>query len=295
MNDEGDTRHLGRSVTSSVAVVVPTVAGREAALRRCLAAIENQSLAPAEVRVVTGRDSVISAIRSGIENTSADWIAFTDDDAVPDRLWLQTLAEHFDPSVGAVGGRIENFVAGQLTATEYAHGPVARIGWFGRLRSHLHDVPLERIVEDVDHLPGANMCFRRAALPALEARLDRGMAPGFETALCLAVRHSGWRVVFDSDAVVAHYPEPRPPHLSREDNERSVYEYSYLLMYAMGRYLPWPRKVSFFAYFVLVGQRRSPGLLLLPLYVRNPVLRRQLRAAWAGKSAGLRATFGWTA
>jgi GT2 family glycosyltransferase len=267
---------------------VPTVAGRESALARCLSAVDAQTLPPAEIATIVGCDSYVAAVRSGIERTAADWIAFLDDDAVPEPDWLETLAKHFQGGVGAVGGRILNYVDGRLTARSYHDGPVARLNWYGRTQSRLHDVPTRHVIADVDFLPGSNMCLRRSALPAIDRRWERGMAPGFETALLLAVQGKGWRVVFDSAAVVAHYPAPRPKHVARGDANQATYEYSYMLTYSLLRGLPWPRKLAFFAYFMLVGQRRSPGLFFAPCLLVPGRLRDRFRAAWRGKLRGLK-------
>lgn len=273
---------------SPVAVVIPTVRGREAALERCLAGVDAQTLRPAEVVTIAGCDSYVASVRRGIERTSADWIAFLDDDAVPEPDWLETLAKHFEAGVGAVGGRILNYVDGRLTARSYDRGPVARLTWYGRTQSRLHDVPVGHVVADVDFLPGSNMCLRRSALPPIDERWERGMAPGFETALLLAVQAKGWRVVFDSAAVVAHYPAPRPKHVARGDGNQATYEYSYMLTYSLLRGLTWPRKLAFFAYFMLIGQRRSPGLLFAPCLLFPGRLRDRFRAAWSGKLRGLK-------
>jgi cellulose synthase/poly-beta-1,6-N-acetylglucosamine synthase-like glycosyltransferase len=272
-----------------IAVVVPTVEGRETALQRCLDAVKAQTMEPAEVVTIRGCHSYVSAVRCGIDRTSAEWIAFLDDDAVPEPNWLETLAGHVDdPSVGAVGGRIHNYVNGRLTAQPYERGPVARVTWYGRTASRLHDVPLRHTVEDVDFLPGSNMCLRRAALPRIDRRWDEGMAPGFETALCLAIRRNGARVVFDSNAVVAHYPAPRPAEHRRGDVLRASYEYSYMVTYSLLRHLRWPSKVAFLAYFMLIGQRRSPGLFLAPYFLLPGRPRDRFRAALRGKLRGLR-------
>jgi cellulose synthase/poly-beta-1,6-N-acetylglucosamine synthase-like glycosyltransferase len=231
----------------------------------------------------------VSAVSYGIERTTAEWIAFLDDDAVPENDWLETLAGHLDDlRVGAVGGRILNVVDGRATARSYKDGPIARLSWYGRTQSRLHDIPVHHTVADVDFLPGSNMCIRRVALPRIDHRWDEGMAPGFETALFLALRRNRWRVVFDSDAVVTHYPAPRPAHLARGNYDRASYEYSYILTYLLLRHLTWPRKLAFFAYFMLIGQRRSPGLLLAPCFLLPGRPRNRLRAAWSGKLRGLR-------
>lgn len=272
-----------------IAVVVPTVPGRESARERCLAAVNAQTLSPAEVVTIEGCTSYVAAVRLGIERTRADWIAFLDDDAVPEPDWLETLARHVDcPDVGAVGGRILNHVEGRLTARSYDGGPVARLTWYGRTQSRLHDIPVRPTVADVDFLPGSNMCVRRSALPPIDERWEQGMAPGFETGLFLALRRNGWRVVFDSAAVVAHYPAARPAHADRGDRDRASYEYSYTLTYALVCHLPWPRKLAFLVYFMLIGQRRSPGLLFAPCLLLPGRRRGRVRAAWSGKLHGLK-------
>ena len=274
---------------SSIAVVVPTVPGREAVLERCLDAVRAQTLRPAEVATIAGCDSYVAAVRRGVEETTGDWIAFLDDDAVPEPDWLETLARHFEgDDVGAVGGRILNYVDGRLTARTYCGGPVARLSWFGRTESRLHDIPVRPVVADIDFLPGSNMCVRRSAFPEIDERWERGMAAGFETALFLIMRRRGRRVVFDSAAVVAHYPAPRPPHVTRDDRDRASYEYSYMLTYSLLRYLPWPQKPAFFLYFMLIGQRRSPGLLFAPCLLFPGRLGGRVRAAWSGKLRGLK-------
>lgn len=272
----------------TIAVVIPTVAGREEAFERCLAGVRSQTLPPDEICIVRDAPSYVSAVNEGFRRTSADWIAFLDDDAIPQSDWLATISRYVsDPSIGAIGGRILNFLDGRTSAATYAYGPVAKITWYGRTLSRLHDIPLSRIVDHVDFLPGANMCFRRVACPEVDRRLDRGMAPGFEMALCMAVRRAGWRIIFDSDALVTHYPAKRPQHLSREDLCRASYEYSYLVMYALVKNLAWPRKFAFLAYFLLIGQRASPGLMFAPYFLLPGRSRSRYRAAWTGKLRGL--------
>lgn len=269
------------------AVVIPTVPGRAEALARCQHSVRAQTHHPAEVVVVEGQ-SVVGAIATGIARTSAPWIAFIDDDAVADPTWLEVLARHFDdPTVGAVGGRILHYENGALRARRYRRGPVARLSWFGRTTSRLLDTPDRHIVEDVDFLQGSNMCFRREALPQIDKALDEGMAPGYELFLCLAARRAGWRIVFDSDAVVSHFPAPRPAHVDRGDERRRAYEYSYVLTYALTRNLSLPRKITFLAYFLVLGQRASPGLVRGIAFVFDQHKRSRLSAAWSGKIDGL--------
>jgi cellulose synthase/poly-beta-1,6-N-acetylglucosamine synthase-like glycosyltransferase len=274
-------------VTPSISVVVATVAGRERSLDRCLGGLQAQTRPADQIVVVRGQPSTVAALRQGWQEASGDWVAFVDDDAIPQTDWLERLSEHLDdPVLGAVGGRILNVDGGRTTAHNYEQGRAATLSWFGRTRSRLHDIPATRRIEAAAFLPGSNLCVRRAALAGIDPALDCGMAPGLELALCLELRRAGWSVRFDSDALVTHYPAPRPGGLERADRARYSYEYSRTLVYALLRHLPWPRKVAFAVYFALVGQRASPGLVASPYFLLPGRDRRRLLSAWRGKLHG---------
>ncbi len=271
-----------------IAVVIPTVNGRERDLERCLAAVHRQTRSPDEICVVRDFLSLVSALRDGWTRTSSDWIAFLDDDSIPQSNWLEQIARHFDdPAVAAVGGRILTFVEGRSLASNYSSGPVAHLSWFGRTVSRLQDIPAGPLVCDAHFLQGSNMCVRRAALREISDALDYGMAPGLELALCLELRRAGWKVRFDSEALVTHYPAPRPKKYVRGDRVRYAREYSYILTSSLLRWLSWPRKISFALYFFLIGQRESPGLLMAPYFLLPGRNRARLAAAWRGKWEGL--------
>ncbi len=278
---------------TTIAVVVPTVRERERELERCLAGLAAQTRPPDELCVIRNRRGPVQALAAGWAITNAEWIAVLDDDARPDAEWLASLERHFaDPSVGAVGGRIVGLADGRARHDRYRGGPVAALSFRGRTTSRLHDVPEERVVCDVSFLPGSNMCFRRAALPGLDPLLGHGMAKGFELALCLEVASRGYRVRFDSAAVVEHRPAPRPPHLPRDDEEGAAEEYARNLTYILLRWLPWPRKLAFAASFALVGDRAAPGLLTAPVFGLSRRSRKRLLAGWRGKRAGARIALG---
>jgi GT2 family glycosyltransferase len=271
-------------------VVVGTLPGREEALKQCLAAINAQTKRPDQILVLRDMPSMLAVIREGLRRAGCEWVAFIDDDAVPASTWLETLSRHFgDAAVGAVGGRIVNVVDGQPTARSFSRGAIARVSWYGRTVEHLNHVPVTHVVADVAFLRGSNVCFRRAAMPAIDARIDVGMSPGNEVALCLDLQERGWRVRFDSDAVVTHYPAPRPDRIAREDMVRHVREYSHVVTFTLLRYSRWPRKLTFLAYFFLIGQRASPGVAFALFSLRTARDRAVFRAAWVGKLRGLKA------
>lgn len=142
----------------------------------------------------------------GLRHARADIVAFVDDDIEVPPEWLdRLLASYDDPTVTAVGGRIVNGAPG-----EQARG-LDRIGRLlpcGDLTGHFTGDPGRRI--DVDHLIGANMSFRRAALLEVGGIHGRYPGPGLceETDISLRQRALGRRIVFDPAAVARHNSAP---------------------------------------------------------------------------------------
>jgi GT2 family glycosyltransferase len=92
----------------AVSVVVPTC-GRPDLLRRCVAALEAQSLACDAYEIIIVDDTLTrrgpAATRNiGWRRARAPIVAFTDDDTVPDRDWLARGLAAFSPGVDAVTG-----------------------------------------------------------------------------------------------------------------------------------------------------------------------------------------------
>jgi GT2 family glycosyltransferase len=93
-----------------VSVVVPTC-GRAELLERCLAALENQSLPRGDYELIVVDDSKrrsgpAAARNRGWRKAQAAIVAFTDDDTVPERDWLERGLEAMRDSVDAASGRI---------------------------------------------------------------------------------------------------------------------------------------------------------------------------------------------
>ena len=97
-------------MTLRVSVVVPTC-GRADLLTRCLRALENQSLPREQYEIIVVDDSELrsgpaAARNRGWHQARADIVAFTDDDTVSDREWLERGLEPMQDHVDAVSGRI---------------------------------------------------------------------------------------------------------------------------------------------------------------------------------------------
>ncbi len=93
-----------------VSVVVPTC-GRAELLARCLAALENQSLPRGDYEIIVADDSALrsgpaAARNRGWRKAHAPIVAFTDDDTVPARDWLERGLEAMKHPVDAAAGRI---------------------------------------------------------------------------------------------------------------------------------------------------------------------------------------------
>ena len=93
-----------------VSVVVPTC-GRAELLERCLAALENQSLPRGDYEIIVADDSALrsgpaAARNRGWRKARAPIVAFTDDDTVPERDWLERGLGAMKDSVDAAAGRI---------------------------------------------------------------------------------------------------------------------------------------------------------------------------------------------
>ncbi|WUV35621.1 glycosyltransferase family 2 protein [Streptomyces sp. NBC_01483] len=288
---------------TTITVLVPSHR-RPRELRRCLSQVVGQ-LAEGDELLVVHRDGdeetsaaaagawadtvlvpvtesgVWVALAAGVRAARCDVVAFLDDDAIPMDGWLDAIRRHMrDPSTGAVGGPILNF-RGVRTSNSFFSGE--RVTWAtrsSRLHSRLHQLPAHRRVDEVDFLPGSNMAVRR---PLLD--LDRhpmiNMAPSWEWRVGLDVKRRGFRIVYDSDIKVEHHPAPR--ELSRTDQERIARDVGYSMVAIAGTGLRGTRRFQSLAWWMLMGSRESPGLLLAPAAV---LAGRTSPRAWRGALHG---------
>jgi len=193
-----------------ISVVIPAY-GHAAWVGRAVRAVAAQTAPPAEIVVVDDASpddtaAVVAALaaecpvpvrllrhavngggpaarETGWRAATQPFIAFTDDDCVPDPDWLAAAWPAFrDAAVGAVEGRV---TTGRTAPPTLATHQVQNL-YGGQFLT-------------------ANMIYRRAALEA---------AGGFsvpvldDSALAFAVLAAGWRIVFAPDAVVDHPPRP---------------------------------------------------------------------------------------
>ncbi|HWL78353.1 glycosyltransferase family 2 protein [Microbacterium sp.] len=264
-------------MTLSVSVVIITYA-RPQFVRTCLEHLGRLTSKPHEIIVVDaspddrtktlvtedfpqvrllrndlGPGTMPESRQVGFNAATGDIVAFIDDDAYVDPDWLDQLREPYaDPAVVGVGGRASNGREGEETE---GLGEIGRLLPDGRLTGNFGANP-DRVIE-VDHLLGANMSFRRAALAAIGG--IRGNYPG--TCLCeesdisLRLKREGGKLVFQPAALVRHVAAPYTSGGKRFDR----------------RYL----------YYA----RRNHVVLLARVYGwRDPLLRRYVRSTFRAQN-----------
>jgi glycosyltransferase involved in cell wall biosynthesis len=280
--------------SASISVIVPTFQ-RPVELAKCLTALARQVRKADQIivalrrgdaesaavidrfralKVVVESPGVVVSLNAGIDASSGEIIAITDDDAEPRTDWLWRIERRFQrrPCVGGVGGRD---VSPESSARKRR---VGKVQWFGRLIGN-HDKGVGR-AREVDVLKGVNMSFRRAALGA--RRFDERMRGGgaevdHELQLCLALQRDGWRLLYDPAILVDHFQAQRRAGGDRSpDCPASVRAATHNNTVATLEHLPQLRRFVFLAWALCVGTRRDFGIVQFVRFAPNG-----FRAAWA--------------
>jgi GT2 family glycosyltransferase len=270
-----------------MSVIVPTFK-RTKDLGRCLDALAKQSRPPDRIiivvqdvdeetkRYLAERRSIalpefeivfvfvtgqVAALNAGLERVADGIVCFTDDDAAPRPDWLARIESHFasDPDVGGVGGR--DHVEGESNAKEMKR--VGLLEWYGRPVGNHHRGTGG--VRRVDVLKGSNMSYRVAAVEHVrfDVRLrGEGAQRNNDLAFSLALRKLGWKIIYDPEVAVDHYPGNRENGIDRSElSARVISESAYNETLAVLDFLPRPLAPVFLLWAVLVGTRVLPGLV----------------------------------
>jgi GT2 family glycosyltransferase len=189
-----------------VSVVVPTC-GRPDLLRRCIRALEAQTVPAEEVEIIVvddthARHGPAAARNRGWRRASSDLIAFTDDDTVPDRRWLERGLAAFIPGVDAVTGRTVMPIPRQPTDYERNESGLMRAEFVT-----------------------ANCFVRRAALQALGGFDENFPLPWREDSdLHFRLLGAGFNIVRAPDAVVVHPVRPAPWGVSLRQQRKVMFD-----------------------------------------------------------------------
>jgi len=135
----------------------------------------------------------------GLQLATGEIVAFIDDDGMASGAWLRRLVDALlQEGVGGVGGRV---------SPEYPEPLLdAGMGRGGDLKWSGFNALPQGVVE-VDHLPGGNMAFWRAALlqvRGLDTRYTRRGSWREDTDLCIRLRQRGYRLLYDGEARIIH-------------------------------------------------------------------------------------------
>jgi len=234
-------------------------------------------------RVLVTPPGQVAAINAGLEVAQGDVIVFTDDDTRPTPVWLERLAEAYaDPAVVGVGGR--DRIAGLPD-----DGPADQVGlitWYGRVIGNHHRGC--QGIRRVHHLKGANMSFRRSALPPFDPNLFRAASMLNDTDASLGAGRHGV-LLYDPEAIMDHHPAERGG-VSRDINDPDVVRAdSHNWVYCLLKHLRWWAKPVFVLYALIVGQgaRLGPVRWLWCLARGDRRSFGQLWASTAGKLEGV--------
>jgi GT2 family glycosyltransferase len=268
----------------SVSVVIPTWQRKEL-LRRCLGGVLSQERQPDEV-VVVGRATDLEArgvvemarsssathvrwvevtepghvppVRHGLESVHSELVAFLDDDAVPERDWLEAIiAPLRDQTVVCVGGRVRT-----PGFSGVVHRDAGRVRWYGKYVGNIGALERPGLVR-VDAVMEGNWCWRTSVLRSLafDPVLAQDDASMYGLDLCLQAKALGGEIVYTSAARVLHTPGPRSDGSIDRDDEglvRLSYSRNYTYI-ALSRFRG-RRLLAFFVWWWLVGERASYGL-----------------------------------
>lgn len=281
---------------SKIAIIIPTYR-RTQELANCLKSINKQIRLPDRVILVvrdTDRETisfldtfnsslfslnivkvtvpgVVAAMNLGLELATEDIVCFTDDDATPHPNWLMLIEQHFasDSCLGGLGGKDSIYINNQLQQGKYKS--IGKLSWFGRVTGN-HHLGIGQPIE-VDVLKGVNMSFRKIAIKNLrfdENMKGTGAQVHFELAFCLALKQAGWKLIYDPEVKVNHYPARRfDEDIRRSFNKVAWSNAVHNETFALLKYLSPNRRLIFLFWSILVGTRRAFGIIQLLRFLPN--------------------------
>ncbi|MGG3309613.1 glycosyltransferase [Paenibacillus lautus] len=270
----------------TISVIVPTY-NRVEALLNCMQGIKRQTRYPDEIIVVVRstdkctldrisaisiknlkialieQTGVVAALNCGIEQSSGSILVLTDDDTVPHTDWLAKIENYYltEPTVGGVGGR--DIVHSRGKTIPAVKQKVGIIKPYGRIIGN-HHIGIGK-TREVDILKGANMSFRKDAIQGLkfdEMLKGTGAQVYNEMEISLSVKKKGWKLIYDPQLCVDHFPAERFDEDKRNQfNEIAFFNTAHNETYTLLKHSNWTRRLLLIVWIILVGSKASPGAI----------------------------------
>lgn len=237
--------------------------------------------------VTVTQPGVVAALNAGMAAVTGDIVSITDDDAAPHPDWLARINTHFlaDSAVAGVGGRDWVHQGNQIL--DDSRPIVGQLQWFGRVIGNHHLGVGEP--REVDVLKGVNMSFRTQAIAQLrfdERMRGTGAQVHFEMAFTLTLKRAGWKMIYDPQIAVDHYPAQRFDEDQRHNFNPTaqinlVHNETLILL----EHLPPLRRAIFLLWAILIGTRDCYGLIQWLRFFpsQNQLATRKLLASLQGR------------
>jgi GT2 family glycosyltransferase len=201
-----------------------------------------------DVRLIrTANRGLSSARNTGLEAATGEIVAFTDDDACPDRDWLRYLAQAFETSAHVgIGGPNVSPPDGSLVERAVACAPGG---------------PIHVLLSDdvAEHIPGCNMAFRREALQMIGGFDPTFRIAGDDVDVCWRLQERGWTIGFSPAGVVVHRRRRSVRAYLRQQVEygkaEALLERKWPERYNRGGHLAWAGRV--YGAPLHIGRRRA--------------------------------------
>ena len=275
---------------NKISVIIPSYK-RPKELEKCLIGLKNQKRQADEIIVIyrnndfktkklikkkqkqipnlnhkeVKKPGQIEALNRGLETVRGDIIAFTDDDAVPHTDWLKRIEKYFisDKKIGGVGGKDIIYTKRKKEKKNYKI--VGKVQWFGRMIGNHH--LYKNSTCEVDILKGVNMSFRKKAIKNLKfdkRLLGKGAQVHNELYLCLKLKKSGWKIIYDPKILVDHYISQRFDEDKRNQFNKNAFKNAvHNETLSLLEYFSFLQRTIFLLWAFFVGTRKAFGIIQL--------------------------------
>jgi GT2 family glycosyltransferase len=280
----------------AIQIIIPSY-GRPADLRRCLVALQKQTMPDFEIlcvcriddartrksllefqsqdhrikEVIVESPGLVAAMNAGLRQAQAPFVTFTDDDSEAPSHWLATILAHFNshPECGVVGGQDRLQLEDEAVRNP---DPVEKVGtysWTGKFHA-THHCPIQKDFVKASILKGVNMTYRSDLIRGMKIGAGlkgSGAQVGSEQSLASRVLRQGKELHFVRDAWLIHYSAPRTENDDRLNMaSQFALDTSYNYAYIFLRYQPLILAAVWLTRQALVGSKLIPGILRVLRY-----------------------------